>query len=237
MDDLRRRIEVLEQRRRDEEFSQTYSTIQRHIISTIPEDRNFENLKRATLDLDLTLLKAHFNKLSEYQKINIYNVDEDCETLLHHLAQKDLSLANEDDIKSIVDLLLENKVHLNAIDKNGNTPIMLAVANNNIKLFSVLILINYKNNPDDPHQVICYLNHENRNKQNVVDLAFSLITSITNQETFTQEDQEKIDRLIDDYLAPLISCGAPFLNRSEVCMSNREIQNNSLTLEKIKFSL
>jgi len=69
MDDLRRRIEVLEQRRRDEEFSQTYSTIQRHIISTIPEDRNFENLKRATLDLDLTLLKAHFNKLSEYQKL------------------------------------------------------------------------------------------------------------------------------------------------------------------------
>jgi hypothetical protein len=218
-----------------QEFSQTHRTIVRHFISTIQEDRNFENLKRATLELDLTSLTAYFNELSEFQKINIYNVDEENKTLLHHLAQKDLRSANEDDVKSIVDFLLENKVHLNAIDKNGNTPIMLAVANNNVILFSILILINYTNNPDDPHRVICYLNHENHDNKNIVDLAFSLVISIINQETSTREDQEKIDHFKDDYLIPLISCGAPFLNKLDaLAIRNREIEDNSLMVDKIK---
>jgi hypothetical protein len=63
MDAIFRRIARLEEQQKIQEFSETHDVIVRHFISTIQEDRNFENLKRATLELDLTSLTAYFNEL------------------------------------------------------------------------------------------------------------------------------------------------------------------------------
>ena len=85
------------------------------------EMHDFTKLKIATLDFDFDSLESIFKEFSEIEKINIFGLEVKF-NLFHVLAEADLSSRTLEEVQEMVNLFLKNKVHLNALDENLNTP-------------------------------------------------------------------------------------------------------------------
>jgi len=184
---------------------------------------DYEHLLLALKNGHIQLLEGILGQLNFFEKTSVFSYNKKSKekyNLLHYLAdKKKLSLRlrdNPEKISKIADLLLKNKVEINHIDRDGKTPLILAVQLENEALFSSLL-----------KQPLVIVSHFDFSEKNALDYAFELANS-------KKSNQQEYLKSVSFYFVKLLQANILIINHFQDKLDDKLFQQQ---LDKIDLIL
>jgi len=190
--------EIISKKFSGEEHESNFLEKLKYLINQKKIKLSFDDVKLACLNGHYDFVKMFMSCISWDEKFFQFGCDSTGKTFIHHLAIKDLTDYDQDLLKKIVDLLLENQIDINKKDSLGKTALNYTILKKNLGLFKILISKNIDRRDTSNQGRACMVGDPNDNDSNLMLTTLGIV--------LRSKDYDKL-YIYKEFLIPLLMSG------------------------------